>query len=136
MRLVKLNNNAVVMVMKEDSEIDGVEIIPNSEDASFEKHVPTYKFLDDESVEISVNHVMEEDHYIEWLLIEYYNEQVSFEGEYVNGKCKSGKGKKYNIYGDLIFEGEYINIVGYQDGMKAYAYCNKHGLWVNEEINK
>jgi superoxide reductase len=114
-RLVKLNNNAVVMVMKEDSEIDGVEIIPNSEDASFEKHVPTYKFLDDESVEISVNHVMEEDHYIEWLLIEYYNEQVI---EYFN------PGEEAKV------------VVAYQDGMKAYAYCNKHGLWVNDEINK
>lgn len=115
MRLVKLNNKAVVMFMNDVDDIDGVEIIPNSEDASFEKHVPNFKFLDDESVEISVNHVMEEDHYIEWLLIEYYNEQVI---EYFN------PGEEAKV------------IVGYQDGMKAYAYCNKHGLWLNEEISK
>ena len=114
MRLVKLNNNAVVMVMKEDSEIDGVEIIPNSEDASFEKHVPTYKFLDDESVEISVNHVMEEDHYIEWILVDYGSRQII----------------EHFSPGDVP-----KIVVEYQDGMKAYSYCNKHSLWVNKEIH-
>lgn len=115
MRLVKLENNAIVMLMNDVEEINGKEIVPNSEDAAFEKHVPQFKFIDEENVEISVNHVMEEEHYIEWILIEYYNEQVI---EYFN------PGEEAKV------------IVGYQEGMKAYSYCNKHGLWVNEEITK
>ncbi len=115
MRLVKLKDNAIVMVMNDVEKIEGKEIIPNSEDAAFEKHVPQFNFIDNESVEIKVNHVMEEDHYIEWILIEYYNEQVI---EYFN------PGEEAKV------------IVAYQEGMKAYAYCNKHGLWVNEEIKK
>ena len=31
-----------------------------------------------------------------------------FEGEYLNGK-RNGKGKEYNINGNLLFEGEYLN---------------------------
>ena len=31
----------------------------------------------------------------------YYNKQVVFEDEYENNKWKNGKGKKYNLYGDL-----------------------------------
>ena len=31
-----------------------------------------------------------------------------YEGEYLNGK-KNGKGKEYNQYGKIIFEGEYSN---------------------------
>ena len=31
-----------------------------------------------------------------------------FEGEYIDGE-KNGKGKEYNKYGKLIFEGEYLN---------------------------
>ena len=34
---------------------------------------------------------------------EYYdNGKLEFEGEYLNGK-RSGKGKEYNVYGQLIF---------------------------------
>ena len=115
MRLVKLKDNAIVMVMNDVEKIEGKEIIPNSEDAAFEKHVPQFNFIDNESVEIKVNHVMEEDHYIEWILIEYYNEQVI---EYFN------PGEEAKV------------IVAYQEGMKAYAYCNKHGLWVIDDIKK
>ena len=35
------------------------------------------------------------------------NDEMIFEGEYVNGK-RNGKGKEY-YDGDLIFEGEYLN---------------------------
>ena len=41
---------------------------------------------------------------------EYYNgycsEYLLFEGEYLNGE-RNGKGKEYDYYGELIFEGEY-----------------------------
>ena len=36
----------------------------------------------------------------------YYDELV-FEGEYLNGK-RNGKGKEY-VYNELVFEGEYLN---------------------------
>ena len=38
----------------------------NSVDASFEKHVPQYEIKGD-MIEVKVNHVMEEEHYIEWI---------------------------------------------------------------------
>ena len=38
-----------------------------------------------------------------------------FEGEYLNGE-RNGNGKEYNIYGDLLFEGEYLN--GRRNGME------------------
>ena len=41
-------------------------LVPNSVDAAFEKHVPTYQVVGDE-VLVKVNHVMEEEHYIEWI---------------------------------------------------------------------
>ena len=36
---------------------------------------------------------------------EYYDNKIIFEGEYLNGK-RNGKGKEYNRFGSLIFEGE------------------------------
>ena len=39
---------------------------------------------------------------------EGYNDQLIYEGEYLNGE-KNGKGKEYNIHGNLVFEGEYSN---------------------------
>ena len=40
---------------------------------------------------------------------EYYdNGQLSFEGEYLDGK-RSGKGKEYNNDGEILFEGEYLD---------------------------
>ena len=37
-----------------------------------------------------------------------YNDELIFEGEYLNGK-RNGKGKEYNNNVRLIFEGEYLN---------------------------
>ena len=40
---------------------------------------------------------------------EYYNnDNLKFEGEYLNGK-RYGKGKEYYFNGNLKFEGEYLN---------------------------
>ena len=43
-----------------------IELAPNSVDASFEKHVPNYEAIDNHII-VKVNHVMEEDHFIEWI---------------------------------------------------------------------
>ena len=86
------------------------ELIPNSVDASAEKHVPTYE-IKDEKIYVKVNHVMEEDHYIEWISI-------------VNDK------KEITIY---FKPGEEPSIhCKYIPGTVIYAYCNKHGLWKKE----
>lgn len=85
-------------------------IKPNSVDAAFEKHVPTYERVEDE-IFVKVNHVMEKEHYIEWIamvtdtreeFVELYPEQ--------NAECR----------------------FKYVPGAKLYAYCNKHGLWVED----
>ena len=53
------------------------EVRANSVDASFEKHVPTYE-KDGNNIHIKVNHVMEEEHYIEWILVKMEKENIEF----------------------------------------------------------
>ena len=86
------------------------KLIPNSVDAAFEKHVPTYE-INGDLIEVKVNHVMEEEHYIEWIAI------VSEERECI----------KYFKPGDVCeVHFRYI------PNSKLYAYCNRHGLWKSE----
>lgn len=80
---------------------------PNSVDAAFEKHVPTYEVVE-ESIVVSVNHVMDDDHFIEWIAMAS-DEKI---------------GKKF------LKPGMEANVTfPYIPGSKIYAYCNKHGLW-------
>lgn len=83
------------------------ELIPNSVDAAVEKHVPTYEVIDGK-IEVRVNHVMEEEHYIEWICI-VFNEK----------ECTT-----YFKPGD-----EPVAHCKYVPGSTIYAMCNKHGLW-------
>ena len=85
-------------------------LIANTTDASFEKHIPIYEIKDD-MIEISVNHVMEENHYIEWIMATTNDE------EYI----------KFFNPGDIP-----KIIIKYKEGMILYSYCNKHLLWKNE----
>ena len=86
-----------------------VELIPNSVDAAIEKHVPVY-VINEITIEVKVNHVMDEDHYIEWIALET--------GEGINIKyLKPGEKPEAEFY--------------YRPGV-LYAYCNKHGLWKGE----
>ena len=84
-----------------------VDIIPNSVEASFEKHLPVYE-LDGSNIKIKVNHVMESDHYIEWILVKSKNKIVK-------------KDFNENDIPELL--------VPYEKGSFIYSYCNKHGLW-------
>lgn len=84
-----------------------IEVVANSVDAAVEKHVPTYERVEDE-IFVTVNHVMEKEHYIEWIAMLTDNQ------EYIvilypeqNAECR----------------------FKYVPGAKLYAYCNKHGLW-------
>ena len=40
---------------------------------------------------------------------EYKDDELIFEGVYLNGKRWNGKGKEHGLVGLLIFEGEYLN---------------------------
>ena len=84
-----------------------IKLISNSVDASFEKHIPTFEHIGDEIL-VKVNHVMEKEHFIEWIALvnDNYICKVKLLPEQ-NAECKF----------------KYIK------GSKLYAYCNKHGLW-------
>ena len=84
----------------------------NSVDAATEKHIPVVESTD-EGVKVtvgSVEHPMEDKHYIEW--IEFIN------GTYVN--------RKYLKPGDKPMAEFYVK---YSDKLIVKAYCNLHGLW-------
>lgn len=83
------------------------ELIPNQFDASIEKHKPTYQVNDDE-IEITINHAMESDHYIMWI-------KVLTEEETHTYYFQPGEDPRI--------------IVPYVKGMEIYSYCNMHGLW-------
>lgn len=84
-----------------------VEVKPNSEDAAFEKHIPTYEVVG-EYIVVTVNHVMESDHFIEYIGLE--SDKIS--------------AKKFFKAGDTAKA-----IFPYVKGSKLSSYCNKHGLW-------
>ena len=87
-----------------------VEVIPNSVDTAIEKHVPEY-VIDGDKIIVTVNHVMEEDHFIEWIAIE--NDK-----EFFIRKLSPKDEPK------VIFD--------YIPDATIYSYCNKHSLWAKE----
>ena len=56
------------------------------------------------------------------IVLVFFENQLSFEGEYLNG-VRHGNGKEYYDNGKLKFEGEYLNGVRHGNG-KEY---NNHG---------
>ena len=81
--------------------------IPNTEEASFEKHMPVYEVVGDEIV-VTVPHVMEEEHFIEWIAL-------------VDGN---------SIQKEILVIGKDAKAkFPYKNGSMVYSYCNKHGLW-------
>lgn len=87
-----------------------VEVKPNSVDAAAEKHIPEY-VREDSNIRVTVNHVMDTDHYIEWICLVTENEE-----KYVYFK----PGEVINVKFNNVSTG------------KLYSYCNKHSLWVKE----
>ena len=112
MKILRNSNGNVGILLKEVEDASDRVIKSNSVDAAGEKHVPMYNILGDK-VEVYVNHVMEDDHYIEWILVDYGD-------SYFIKEFKPGDTPKIEV--------------DYKVGMKAYSYCNKHSLWVNEDI--
>lgn len=88
------------------------DLKPNTVEASNEKHIPVVK-IDGDSVIVevgSVEHPMAEEHYIEWVYVEFEN----------GGMRKILKpGDKPTV--SFCF--------GNDKPVAVYAYCNLHGLW-------
>lgn len=82
-------------------------LIPNTVDAAVEKHLPNYEVIGNYIV-ATVNHVMEDDHYIEYLALDSQNITA----------------KKYLKIGEKAQA-----VFPYVSGSKLYGYCNKHGMW-------
>lgn len=89
------------------------ELVPNTEDAAQEKHVPVYE-VKGNNVEVTigaVEHPMLDEHYIEWIAIQ----------------TDKGNQRKALKPGDApkaafaLLDGEKL--------VAVYAYCNLHGLW-------
>lgn len=79
----------------------------NEVDASFEKHIPNYEIIANK-INIIVNHVMEENHYIMWIMMVSDNE----------------------IYYKEFKPGEEAKVTfDYKGSGIIYSYCNLHSLW-------
>ncbi|MDR1992082.1 MAG: desulfoferrodoxin [Nitrososphaerota archaeon] len=88
------------------------ELMPNTVEASVEKHLPVIGVLDDSlRVEIgSVPHPMQDDHYIVFIYVETEH----------GGQCK------YLSPGE---EPKLAFSFSNDKPVAVYAYCNLHGLW-------
>ncbi len=90
-------------------------LIPNTVEASGEKHIPAVSVKDSVvSVNVgSVDHPMVDAHYIEWVYVQTEN----------GGQRKHLKpGEAPNVTFHL----------GDDKAVAVYAYCNLHGLWKTE----
>ncbi|NCB48533.1 MAG: desulfoferrodoxin [Clostridia bacterium] len=89
------------------------EIIPNTVDASVEKHVPVVSTSNGKvTVKIgSVDHPMVPEHYIEW---------IALQTEKGNQRKELHPGQKPEVEFCIMPGDKVVNV---------YAYCNLHGLW-------
>jgi superoxide reductase len=110
--ITKVKNSGVDVVCCDEKM---TEMIPNTVEASFEKHIP-YISINGNIVNVKVGeieHPMTEEHHIEWVYI----------------KTKKGAQRKFLNFTDKP-EVEFCLI---DDELESvYAYCNLHGLWKKE----
>ena len=94
---------------------DMTELVPNSVEASGEKHLPDVSVSGDTvNVQVgSVAHPMEDDHYISFI---YLETECGGQRKALN----PGNAPKASF---ALFDDKAIAV---------YAYCNLHGLWVTE----
>ena len=120
MEFYKCNHCGNIIAFAEDKGVPVVccgekmeKIVPNSVDASGEKHVPVVK-VEGNLVTVtvgSVEHPMLEEHHIGW---------VALETEQGNQRKTLKPGEKPEVT-FAITEGDKV--------IAAYEYCNLHGLW-------
>ena len=93
-----------------------VELIPNTVDASKEKHVPQVLVSNDTvTVNIgSVPHPMISEHYIKWIYLETYS----------GGQRKCLKPEQEAATTFKLSAGD--------AAVRVFAYCNLHGLWSSD----
>lgn len=91
---------------------EGEEIIPNTVEAAFEKHIPVIEHAGDSvTVKVgSVAHPMMDVHWIQWIVLE----------------TATGYQKKELNPG----EAPQAEFAVTEPVVAAYEYCNLHGLWV------
>ena len=89
------------------------KVEPNTVDAAVEKHLPVIEVKDLlATVSVgSVEHPMQDDHYIKWIVLE------TTEGIKVKNLTPSDK--PIAIFS--LLDGEEV--------ISAYEFCNKHGIW-------
>ena len=90
------------------------ELVPNTVDASNEKHVPQVTMLENNMIKVevgSVAHPMTEEHHIAFIYVE------------------TDKG---GIKIDLKDKPEAVVALGDAKPLVVYEYCNLHGLWKTE----
>lgn len=90
------------------------ELVPNTIEASTEKHIPVYT-ISGNTVSVTVGstiHPMEKEHYIEWISLQTKNgnQRVVLKPNDEPKACFK------------ICDGDVIEAV--------YAYCNLHSLWI------
>lgn len=91
-----------------------VELVPGSVDAAHEKHIPVVD-INENKVTVcigSVEHPMQVEHYIEWIILE------TTKGVYRKNLNPGEKPEATFV----LEEGEKV--------VSNYEYCNLHGLWV------
>ncbi len=108
MRFYRVNDDIVIS----DGELrDGEELIPNTSEGAFEKHIPVFT-VDGDKVTVrvgSVDHPMLDIHYIMLIVVE----------------TASGYQKKNLLPGfDPVAEFTVTEPI-----VAVYEYCNLHGLW-------
>ena len=88
------------------------ELKPNTTDAAVEKHVPVVKVEGDTvTVDVSsVTHPMTEEHHIAWIYLE------------------TEKGGQRKVLDPTAAPEAKFQLVD-DKAIKAFAYCNLHGLW-------
>ena len=91
------------------------ELVPNTVEASGEKHVPVVTAEGDKLIVNvgAVNHPMEEKHFIEWVRVDLENGNLF---------------KRLDPGSDPRVE---FNLGG-EKAVAVFAYCNLHGLWKTE----
>ncbi len=107
--IVKLSDSKVpVVCCGEEMHV----LVPNTVDASVEKHVPVIERVENNKIIVcvgSVEHPMEEKHYIEWILLET---ELGYRVQHLS----PGESTKVEFLSD-------------EKVIAVYAYCNLHGLW-------
>lgn len=120
-RFFKCNHCGNVIVKVVDAGVPVVccgekmeELVPNTVDASGEKHLPVVTVLDNNSIKVevgSVHHPMLPEHHISFVYVETENGGIQ-----VNLKDKP----------------EAVIFLGEEKAIAVYEYCNLHGLWKTE----